>query len=122
MENEENRESTSSLNGAGMEEAGQTENKPAWMSDPLVREIPKQKMRFLEELFAKGTASGRGKSQKELMASLMPMMKRARQEGLSFTPMEMNAAIAAIRKHSSEKELQQIDKILEKSRQNRAGE
>ena len=30
----------------------------------------------------------------------------------------MNAAIAAIRKHSSREELQQIDKILEKSRQN----
>lgn len=88
------------------------------MSDPLVQEIPEKKMRFLEELFAQGNASGRGKSQKELMASLMPMMKRAREEGLSFTPQEMNAAIAAIRKHSSKEELRQIDKILEKADKN----
>ena len=37
--------------------------------------------------------------------------------GAPFTPQEMNAAIAAIRKHSSAEELSQIDKILEKSRQ-----
>lgn len=97
------------------ENASNTEEntRPAWMEDPLVKDIPEKKMRFLEELFA----SGHGKSQKELMSFLMPMMKKAKQDGLNFTPQEMNAAIAAIRKHSSREELQQIDKILEKSRQ-----
>ena len=84
-------------------------NKPLWMEDPLVKEIPKQKLQFLEQLFAKG----HGKSQKDMM----PMLKKAKQENLTFTPQEMNAAIAAIRKHSSAEELSQIDKILEKSRQ-----
>lgn len=50
------------------------------------------------------------------MAFALPMLKKAKQENLTFTPQEMNAAIAAIRKHSSRDELQQIDKILEKSR------
>ena len=50
------------------------------------------------------------------MTRLMPMMKKAKAENLTFTPQEMNAAIAAIRKHSSREELTQIDKILEKSR------
>lgn len=50
------------------------------------------------------------------MAYLMPMMKKAKAENLTFTPQEMNAAIAAIRKHSTQEELSQIDKILEKSR------
>ena len=88
-------------------------NKPLWMEDPLVKEIPKQKLQFLEQLFAKG----HGKSQKDMMALLMPMLKKAKQENLTFTPQEMNAAIAAIRKHSSAEELSQIDKILDKSRQ-----
>ncbi len=88
-------------------------NKPAWMEDPLVKEIPEKKLQFLEQLFAKG----HGKSQKEMMAMMMPMMKKAKQENLTFTPQEVNAAIAAIKKHSSEEELKQIDKILEKSRQ-----
>lgn len=90
-----------------------TENeKPAWMSDPLVSIIPEKKLQFLGQLFTQG----HGKSQKEMMTLLMPMMKKAKQEGLTFSPQEMSAAIAAIKKHSSEEELKQIDGILEKSR------
>lgn len=46
----------------------------------------------------------------------MPMMKKAKQENLVFTPQEMSAAIAAIKKYSSADELKQIDKILEKAK------
>lgn len=88
------------------------DTRPAWMTDPLVKDIPERKLQFVEQLFSKG----QGKSQKEMMAYLMPMMKKAKEENLTFTPQEMNAAIAAIRKHSSKEELNQIDKILEKSR------
>lgn len=92
------------------------DNKPEWMSDPLVKEIPEKKLQFLEEMFAKG----QGKSQKEMMAFLMPMMKKAKKENLTFTPQEMSAAIAAVRKHSSEEELKQIDKILDKTKKKEA--
>ena len=71
---------------------------PAWMTDPLVKDIPEKKLRFLGQMFA----DGQGKSQKEMMAYLMPMMKKAKQENLTFTPQEMSSAIAAIKKHSSE--------------------
>ncbi len=84
---------------------------PAWMNDPLVKDIPEKKLRFLGQMFTEG----HGKSQKEMMAFLMPMMKKAKQENLTFTPQEMNAAISAIKKHSSKEELTQIDKILEKA-------
>ena len=82
------------------------------MSDPIVSVIPEKKLQFLGQLFAQG----HGKSQKEMMTLLMPMMKKAKQEGLTFSPQEMSAAIAAIKKHSSEEELKQIDSILEKSK------
>ncbi len=85
---------------------------PAWMSDPLVKDIPRKKLDFLGQMFAQG----QGKSQKEMMMFMMPMMKKAKQENLTFTPQEMSAAIAAIKKHSSEEELKQIDKILEKAK------
>lgn len=88
------------------------QERPAWMKDPLVKDIPERKLQFVEQLFAQG----HGKSQKEVMTRLMPMMKKAKAENLTFTPQEMNAAIAAIRKHSTREELSQIDKILEKSR------
>ncbi len=89
----------------------QNDSRPAWMADPLVSEIPKKKLDFLGQIFA----DGHGKSQKDMMAYLVPMMKKAKQENLTFTPQEMSAAIAAIKKHSNEEELKQIDKILKKS-------
>lgn len=86
---------------------------PAWMSDPLVQDIPKKKLEFLGTMFREG----QGKSQKDLMTFMMPMIKKAKQENLNFTPGEMSAAIAAIKKHSSEDELKQIDNILKKAKQ-----
>ncbi len=83
------------------------------MADELVKDIPEKKLEFLGQLFA----DGHGKSQKEMMAYLMPMMKKAKAEKLTFTPQEMNAAIAAIKKHSTEEELEQIDKLLKKQGQ-----
>lgn len=86
--------------------------KPAWMQDELVKDIPSGKLDFLGRMFAEG----HGKNQKEMMAMLLPMMKKAKQERLTFTQQEMTAAIAAIKKHSSPEELKQINKILEKSK------
>lgn len=82
--------------------------RPDWMEDDLVKDIPQRKLEFLQKLFAEG----HGKNQKEMMAYLIPVMQKARRENLTFTPQEMNAAIAAIKKHSTQEELSQIDKIL----------
>lgn len=87
--------------------------RPAWMDDELVKDIPQKKLEFLSKMFQ----DGQGKSQKELMRLLMPMMQKAKQENLTFSSQEMNAAIAAIKKYSTEDELKQIDKIIAKSRQ-----
>lgn len=84
--------------------------KPAWMQDDLVKEIPPEKLEFLGQMFTET----KGKSQKELMTMLIPLMKKAKQEKLTFSQEEMNAAISSIRKHSSTEELQQIDRILQK--------
>lgn len=86
-------------------------NRPAWMADELVKSISPQKLDFLEEMFQKT----QGKNKKELMSFLMPMMKKAKQENLTFTPTEMNAAITAIKKYSSEEEISRINKLLEKA-------
>lgn len=88
------------------------EKRPAWMEDELVKGIPQKKLDFLGRMFAEG----HGKSQKEMMMFLMPMMKKAKEEHLTFTPQEMNAAIAAIKKHSTPEELKQIDQILKKGK------
>jgi len=105
------------------------QSRPLWMSDELVKDIPQKKLDFLSQMFAqsqevfskasgsrKNGSSGNMKSQKEIMMLLMPMMKKAKQEHLTFTPQEMQAAITAIKKYSTAEELRQIEKVLEKGK------
>jgi hypothetical protein len=91
-------------------------NHPAWMDDPLVQNIPQEKLDFLSKMFgevnSRVQSAGSGKSQKEMLLLLMPVLKQARAANLSLTPQEIQAAIAAIRKHSTPEELEQIDKML----------
>ncbi len=88
-----------------------TNKRPAWMENEQVKNIDPKKLDFLEKLFKEG----HGKSQKEMLAYLMPMMRKAKQEHLTFTPQEMQAAINAIKQQSTEEELKQIDQILAKA-------
>lgn len=87
------------------------QSRPKWMSDELVKDISPKKLDFLAQMFTQG----QGKSQKEMMLFLMPMMQKAKKENLTFTPQEMQAAIAAIKKYSTEEELKKINDILEKN-------
>lgn len=86
-----------------------TNQRPEWMNDPLVNNIPQEKLNFLEALFQEA----HGKSQKELMMYLMPMLKKAKKDHLTLTPVEMQAAIQAIKRHSTREELDKIEKLLQ---------
>ncbi|MBR4085124.1 MAG: hypothetical protein IKK33_12675 [Lachnospiraceae bacterium] len=81
---------------------------PKWMNDPLVQDISKEKLNFLSKLFVEG----KGKSQKEMMAFFLPMIKKAKAENLSFTQSEISACIQAIKNHSTQDELNQINKLM----------
>ena len=91
---------------------------PEWMQDELVKDIPKEKLQLLQEMFAEADTrakkAGSGSSQKEMLMAFMPLLKKAKEKHLSFTPKEMQAAIAAIRKHSTPEELNQIDNVYSK--------
>lgn len=90
-------------------------SRPAWMEDDLVQNIPPEKLDFLNRMFheanARKEAAGSVKSQKEMLMLLMPVLKEAKAANLTFTPAELQSAIAAIRKYSSPDELKQIDNI-----------
>lgn len=87
------------------------ENRLRWMEDDSVKHISQRKLEFLQELYNES----KGKSQKELVAYIMPMMKKAKKENLTFTPEEMQLAINAIKKYSTKEELEQINNILNKT-------
>lgn len=85
-------------------------NRPSWMEDPLVQSISKKKLDWLESLFHES----QGKSQKNLLAALLPKLKQAKTENLMLTPPEMQAAIQAIKNHSTAEELAKIENLLKK--------
>lgn len=84
--------------------------RPVWMDDELVRGIPQKKLDFAAELFA----NGHGKSQKDMMRIVLPMMKRAKEQNLTFSQTELNSCIQAIKKHSTKEELEKIEEIMRK--------
>lgn len=91
----------------------ENEARPLWMNDESVRNISEEKLNFLYELFQ----NGKGKSQKEIMAFFLPMMKKAKSQNLDFTPNEISTCIQAIKKHSTPEELSRIDKLLQRQQQ-----
>ncbi len=82
-----------------------------WMNDELVRSIPKEKLELLSRLH-QGSA---GKTQREMLSRMVPLIKEARDKGLTFTPAEVSAAIAAIKKHGNAEDNSRIDAILRKT-------
>lgn len=87
------------------------ENKPEWMSDPMLNNIEENKLRFLSEL----VIGCQGKEQKELMAFMMAKMKQAKNESISFSSAEVGAVISAIKKYSTPEEAKQIDNLIKKA-------
>lgn len=84
---------------------------PEWMQDDLVKDIPAEKLEFLNILFTEC----KGKTKKELITYFMTMTQKAKSENLTFNKQEMNAAINAIRKYSTPEEISQINNILKKN-------
>ena len=82
-----------------------------WMLDDLVKDIPRQKLEFLSSLMNRKA----GNDPKEVMRQMLPLIKEAKENGLQFTPSEVSAAIAAIRKYSDSSENSRIDEILRKA-------
>ena len=83
---------------------------PEWMNDPEVQKIPRTKLQFLEEVMN----LGKGKNQKELMKLYLPILKKAKQNNLTFTPEEVNIAISAIKRKSPAEEQEKIDQMINK--------
>lgn len=83
---------------------------PSWMSDEIVKDIPENKLLFLNEIFNNPSLG----NQKNMLLYLPKLLKRAKAENLLFTQDEFNRCVTAIRSHSNAEEAKNIDKILNK--------
>ena len=81
---------------------------PAWMQEPAVRQIPREKLDFLQKMVFESSSL----SQKELLPFLMALAQRSKAADISFSAEEMNAIIDAIKKHSSPAEITKMNQLL----------
>ena len=89
---------------------------PTWMDDPSVQNISPEKIIFLQQMYD----LIKGKTKKELMSTIPFVIKQAKENHLTLTPGEMNAAMAAIRKHSTKEELEQMESLINNAKKQAA--
>ena len=69
-------------------------NKPQWMSDPDIADIPQNKLDFLQLMVSQGN----GLSPKEMLPFLMRVAKQGKENAISFSPEELKRIVAVIKK------------------------
>lgn len=84
------------------------QEKPKWMTDPLVADIDYAKLEFLQSV----VFETQGKSQKELLPLLMNVIKKGKMKQISFSDDEISAIVAAIKRNSTPQEAEQINKFM----------
>ena len=82
--------------------------RPRWMAEPSLRDIPQEKLDFLQKM----VFESRALSQKELLPFLMALAQRSRTANITFSTEEMNAIIEAIKKYSTPEELLKMNQIM----------
>ena len=85
-----------------------TENTPQWMNEPSLKDIPQEKLDFLQKM----VFESKNLSQKELVPFLMALAQRSRSSNISFTQNEMTTIIEAIQKYSTPEELIKMNQIM----------
>ena len=82
--------------------------KPRWMAEPSLQDIPQEKLDFLQKM----VFESRELSQKDLLPFLMALAQRSRSSNITFSTEEMNTIIEAIKKYSTPEELLKMNQIM----------
>ena len=82
--------------------------KPPWMREESLKNIPVEKLDFLQKMVFESTHL----SQKELMPFLMALAQQSRSSDISFTREEMELIIEAIRRYSTPEEILKMNQIM----------
>lgn len=83
-------------------------NQNEWMNDPLVANIDKFKLEFLQML----VFEGKNLTREQMMPFLMSVAQKGKDQNISFDDAEIEAIVAALRKYSSPEEADKISKIM----------
>ena len=79
-----------------------------WMQDPTLRNIPIQKLQFLQSmLFESQKHSG-----KEMLPFFMSLAMKAKKQNISYSEEEINTIIPVLKKFASEDEIAKMNQVI----------
>lgn len=79
-----------------------------WMQDSELSNISKDKLMLINSFLTDTSRM----SQKEMMMFIMNVMKKCKQQNITFSKEEMEQIMAVVRKHATPDELAKIDKVM----------
>ena len=79
-----------------------------WMQDDELSNISKEKLLLINSFLTDTSKM----SQKEMMMFIMNIIKKCKDQNISFSKDEMTQIMAVVRKHATPDEIAKIDKVM----------
>lgn len=79
-----------------------------WMQDDELSNISKDKLLLINSFLTDTSRM----SQKEMMMFIMNIMKKCKEQNITFSKEEMTQIMAVVRKHATPDEIAKIDKVM----------
>lgn len=79
-----------------------------WMKDESLKDIPSQKLDFLQTLLFESSSL----KKEQMMPFLLNIAKLSREQSISFSDAEIEAITAVLRRHATADEIKKMEKIL----------
>ena len=79
-----------------------------WMQDKELSNISKDKLMLINSFLTDTSKM----NQKEMMMFIMNVMKKCKQQNITFSKEEMEQIMAVVRKHATPDEIAKIDKVM----------
>ena len=79
-----------------------------WMQDSELSNISKDKLMLINSFLTDTSKM----NQKEMMMFIMNVMKKCKQQNITFSKEEMEQIMAVVRKHATPDEIAKIDKVM----------
>ena len=79
-----------------------------WMKDESLKDIPSQKLNFLQTLLFESSSL----KKEQMMPFLLNIAKLSREQSISFNDAEIEAITAVLRRHATADEIKKMEKIL----------
>lgn len=83
-------------------------NQNEWMSDPLVANIDKTKLQFLQAL----VFESQNLSREQMFPFLMSVAQKGKSQNISFDDQEIETIVTVLRKYASPEEIDKINKLM----------